>query len=111
MTGYSAPAAAKNGPRRPALLAIARIAFWFGFAVLAICSIVLFTVHTVLSGNSSLPSFGAEEAMLIALLAILAVPLLARLRGQPRFEAILTRVAAHRRNVWRPVQAHHPGRS
>jgi TolB-like protein/Flp pilus assembly protein TadD len=46
-----------------------------------------------------------------ALLVMTAVPLLARLRGQPRFEAILTRVAAHRRNVWRPVQAHHPGRS
>ena len=44
------------------------------------------------------------------LLALTAVPLFARLRGQPRFEALLSRVAAHRRNVWRPVPAHHPGR-
>ena len=35
-----------------------------------------------------------------------AVPLLARLRGQPRFEALLARLAAHRRNVWRLAQAH-----
>jgi tetratricopeptide (TPR) repeat protein len=40
------------------------------------------------------------------LLAMTAVPLLARLRGQPRFEALLARLAAHRRNVWRLAQAH-----
>jgi hypothetical protein len=44
------------------------------------------------------------------LLAMTAVPLFARLRGQPRFEALLARLPAHRRNVWRPAQAHHPGR-
>jgi hypothetical protein len=44
------------------------------------------------------------------LLAMTAVPLFARLRGQPRFEALVARLAAHRRNVGRPAQAHHPGR-
>ena len=44
------------------------------------------------------------------LLAMTAVPLFARLRSQPRFEALLTRLAAHGRNVGRPAQAHHPGR-
>ena len=40
------------------------------------------------------------------LLAMTAVPLLARLRGQPRFEALLARLAAHRRNVRRLAPAH-----
>ena len=44
------------------------------------------------------------------LLALTAVPLFARLRGQPRFEALLARLATHRRNVWRPAQALHPVR-
>jgi hypothetical protein len=44
------------------------------------------------------------------LLGMTAVPLFARLRGQPRFEALLARLPAHRRNVGRPAQAHHPGR-
>ena len=44
------------------------------------------------------------------LLGLTAKPLFARLRGQPRFEALLARLAAHRRNVGRPAQAHHPGR-
>jgi tetratricopeptide (TPR) repeat protein len=44
------------------------------------------------------------------LLVMTAMPLLARLRGQPRFEALLARLTVHRRNVRRPVQAHHPGR-
>ena len=43
------------------------------------------------------------------LLAMTAVPLFARLRGQPRFEALLARLAAHRRDVRRPAPAHHPG--
>lgn len=44
------------------------------------------------------------------LLVMTAVPLLGRLRGLPRYEALLARVAVHRRNIWRPVPAHHPGR-
>lgn len=44
------------------------------------------------------------------LLGLTAKPLFARLRGQPRFDALLARLAAHRRNVGRPAQAHHPGR-
>ena len=44
------------------------------------------------------------------LLAMTAVPLFARLQGQPRFEALLARIAAHRRNVGQPAQAHHSGR-
>ena len=43
------------------------------------------------------------------LLGVTAKPLFAQLRGHPRFEALLARCAAHRRNVWRPAQAHHPG--
>ena len=38
-------------------------------------------------------------------LGIAAVPLFARLRGQPRFEALLARLAAHQRNVRRPAAA------
>ena len=45
-----------------------------------------------------------------SLFAIPAQPLFASLRTQPRFEALLARLAAHR-NVGRPAQAHHPGRS
>ena len=45
-----------------------------------------------------------------SLFVMTAGPLFARLRGQPRFEALLARLAAHRRNVWRPALAHHPGR-
>jgi TolB-like protein/tetratricopeptide (TPR) repeat protein len=44
------------------------------------------------------------------LLAVTAVPLFARLRGHPRFEALLTRIEAHRRKLRRPVPAHHSGR-
>jgi tetratricopeptide (TPR) repeat protein len=46
-----------------------------------------------------------------ALLVMTAVPLLARLRGQPRFEALLARLPAHRHEVRRSVPAHHAGRS
>ncbi|HEU4893165.1 MAG TPA: winged helix-turn-helix domain-containing protein [Vicinamibacterales bacterium] len=45
------------------------------------------------------------------LLAVTAVPLFARLRGQPRFEALLARIATYRRSVWRSVPPNHPGRS
>lgn len=44
------------------------------------------------------------------LLGVTAVPLFARLRGHPRFEALMARLPAHRGNVRRSVQAHHPGR-
>jgi serine/threonine-protein kinase len=43
------------------------------------------------------------------LFAVPATPLFDTLRGQPRFEALLARIAVHRRNVGRPAQAHHPG--
>ena len=39
------------------------------------------------------------------LLGVTAVPLFARLRGHPRFEALLARLAVHRRNVGRPARA------
>ena len=42
------------------------------------------------------------------LLAMTAVPLFARLAGQPRFEALLARLTAHRRNVQPAAHAHHP---
>jgi hypothetical protein len=38
------------------------------------------------------------------LLAMTAVPLLARLRSQPRFEALMARLAAHRRTFGQPAQ-------
>jgi hypothetical protein len=41
---------------------------------------------------------------------VTAVPLYARLRGQPRFEALVARLAAHRGSFRRPVQARHSGR-
>jgi TolB-like protein/tetratricopeptide (TPR) repeat protein len=44
------------------------------------------------------------------LFTVTAVPLFVRLRGHPRFEALVARLAAHRSSVRRPVQAGHPGR-
>ena len=43
-------------------------------------------------------------------LGVTAMPLYARLREHPRFEALLARLAAHRANTRRPMQARHPGR-
>jgi hypothetical protein len=42
-------------------------------------------------------------------LGVTTVPLFARLRGHPRFEALIARLAARRGVVRRPVQAGHPG--
>jgi tetratricopeptide (TPR) repeat protein len=44
------------------------------------------------------------------LFAVTAVPLFARLRGHPRFEALVARLAAHRANIRRPIFARHAGR-
>jgi hypothetical protein len=42
-------------------------------------------------------------------LSVTTVPLYARLREHPRFEALIARLAAHRGDVRPPVQARHPG--
>jgi pentatricopeptide repeat protein len=43
-----------------------------------------------------------------AVFSVPVVPLYAPLRGHPRFEALMARLAAHRPSVWRPAQAHRP---
>jgi hypothetical protein len=44
-----------------------------------------------------------------AVLTVTSVPLFARLRGHPRFEALIERLPAHRGDVRRPVPALHGG--
>jgi hypothetical protein len=50
-------------------------------------------------------AYGQRDPVLFS---VTAVPLYARLRGHPRFEALMARLAAHRSSVRRPVQARHP---